>query len=287
MKEYFHIDYAYLQNHLPFGDIDLIQIGRMFCKEGVPLKSHVHLNWFELTIITDGAGSISTNGVEVPVKAGDIHLSFPADEHKITSSADKPLKYDFFSFYTKHHDYIAELDKIMMHHQDARSRIFSDERIKSLVENGLAEFHNRENNHLFSKELLSHIFQQIVIYLIRDFNNIAQQSLDVNQAKILCYQIMHYLDTHIFTLKNLRDLEKVTHYNYAYLSTLFRKMTNSTLADYFQSSKLHTAQVLVKEGNLQIGEIASLLNYTAHAFSRAYKTKFGVPPSKDKPYSKG
>ena len=38
-----------------------------------------------------------------------------------------------------------------------------------------------------------------------------------NQAESLCYQIMNYIDTHIFALHSLPDLCGAFPYNYSYL----------------------------------------------------------------------
>ena len=279
MENYYHLNNAYTTDPLPLSDLYLVQIGRLYCPKGFVIGSHVHMNWFELTIVTDGEGSIFTNNVEVPVKSGDIYLSFPADVHKIVSSAENPLKYDFFSFFTENETLHTEMENILNSFQDERSRLFSDERIKSLVGQGIAEFCDTDN--LYSRELLPNIFRQIIIYLIRDFKNKAATPFsNVNQAEILCYQVMNYIDTHIFVLKNLRQLSEVINYNYSYLSTLFKKTTGRTLLDYYGSSRLKTAKSLIREGKLKISEIAEHLNYASvYAFSKAYKKKYGVPPT--------
>ena len=92
---------------------------------------------------------------------------------------------------------------------------------------------------------------------------------------------MNYIDTHIYSLCNLCELTEKFKYNYSYLSSLFKKTTNKTLAEYFRNRKLETAKALVIEKNKKIGEIAEMLNYSStFAFSKAFKEKYGVSPSK-------
>ena len=96
----------------------------------------------------------------------------------------------------------------------------------------------------------------------------------------LCYQIMHYVDTHIYTMDSLSELADTTSYNYSYLSDLFKKVTGDTLQSYYQSRRLRAAQLLLRENKLKLGEIASLLRYSSiYAFSRAFKDRFGLSPS--------
>ena len=102
MGNTYHINKSYMQNPLKFGSIYMFQIGRRFCDSDTVVDTHVHTDLFELTVVTDGRGVVTTNGVAVPVERGDIYLSFPCDAHKIVSDAEKTLKYDFFAFHSEH-----------------------------------------------------------------------------------------------------------------------------------------------------------------------------------------
>ena len=275
----YHLDY-YFREPRAYKNVRLVQIGRLYCDKTTVVPKHIHLNWFELTIVTDGEGTLTTNGVEIPIKRGDIYLSFPADRHGIASSAEHPLKYDFFSFFTDAGEYTEQLERIMQTFGDPKRRLFSDEKIRRLVENSISEF--GEMSRPLSDELLSHAFEMILIYLLRDFPLLpTEETLSgVGGADIFCYNLMNYIDTHIFTLRNLTELSDMTNYNYSYLSSLFKKTTGRTLIDYYQSSRLRVARSLVRENKLKISEIADLLNYSSvYAFSKAYKNKYGACPT--------
>ncbi len=275
----YHLDY-YFREPREYGKVKLVQIGRLYCDKTTVVPKHIHLNWFELTIVTDGEGILTTNGVEIPIKRGDIYLSFPADRHGIFSDAERPLRYDFFSFYTEDKSYAEQLEKIMQTFGDPKRRLFSDEKIRNLVQNSLSEFGETTRAH--SEELLTHSFEMILIYLLRDFPlSPTEEALSsVDGSDIFCYNLMNYIDTHIFTLKNLQELATLTNYNYSYLSSLFKKTTGRTLLDYYQSSRLRVARSLVKEKKMKIGDIAELLNYSSvYAFSKAYKNKYGICPT--------
>lgn len=283
MESNYHIHNTYTNEPLRIGDVYLVQIGRLFCSPGQTLATHLHLNWFELTIVNGGRGTITTNDVEVPVKEGDIYLSFPSDMHKLVSSESDPMKYDFFSFYTSNEAYNADLETILTQFRDPGARVFSNERIKNLVAAGIAEF-RRDEKKLHSDALLSAVFHQIIIYLIRTFRDHSETpTVNADKAEILCYQIMNYIDTHIFGLGSLRCLEQVTNYNYSYLSNLFAKTTGMTLLSYYQGARLKKARFLIRENKLKIGEIAELLGYSSvYVFSRAYKNKYGLAPTADR-----
>ncbi len=280
MKNIYHIDNAYIQDPLKFNDIYLVQLGRLFCRGGAEYDEHVHLNWYELTVVTGGVGAVYTGGVRVPVSAGDIFLSFPADLHKITSDESDPLKYDFFSFRTENRELASALENIHASFGAPESRVFSDGRINSLVSLAITELSDEASPH--REQLIHSILLQIIIYVIRAFGTKRAPSpfKNTDSQDILCYQIMSYIDTHIFTLSKLSDLAVAMNYNYSYISALFKRTTGRTLSDYYRSSRLKTARLLIEEGKLKISEIAELLNYSSiYVFSRAYKKKYGTAPS--------
>ena len=242
------------------------------------IGKHAHLNLFELTVATDGVGSIFTNGKTVPIKGGDIFLSFPGDIHGITSNEEAPLKYDFCAFYPLDPDLINELEEVMRNYTDAEQRLLKDERIEFLLGNALAEINHPSR---FSETLLEAILTQITLYVIEGFRSLPgpASKKTVGAREELCYQIMNYVDTHIYSIKSLSELSDVFSYNYSYLSDLFHKVTKESLKNYYQNRRLEVAKKLIQENNLSISQIAELLHYSSiYTFSRAFKEKYGKAP---------
>ena len=248
MEKQYHLDKSYIQNPLVFEKISVYQIGRLFCSSETVVDTHVHTDFFELTVVTDGKGVITTNSVSRTVERGDIYLSLPCDAHKIVSDAEKPLKYDFLAFNCQQELLKQELEHIAQDYHSPHTRIFHDERVRSLVSNAIAEI-NQE--HRYAKEVLAAIFQQIVVYVIRGFQEVVPErySDTVTHAEVLCYKLMNYIDTHIYTLKRLEELAEVTDYSYGYLSMLFKKTTSGTLSGYYQEKKLDAARLCSWSGN--------------------------------------
>ena len=278
LEKSFHLDKNYVSCPVEYGEISLIQIGRLYCNAHTVVAMHTHQNWFEITVVTDGGGSVVVGNTSVEVTQGDIHLSYPGDFHEIRSDPKNPLKYDFFSFYPKSPFLLERLEAIMQSHSDGNSRVIRDEKIHRLLENAIAEI-NRPSE--LSEEILGAAFYQIVLYLIRGFRHTETERKEVIGApEQLCYQMMNYIDTHIYTLDGLYELSRAMRYNYSYLSDIFKKVTGETLQAYYQSRRLRAAQLLLLENNRRLGEIANLLRYSSiYAFSRAFKDRFGISPS--------
>jgi AraC-like DNA-binding protein len=273
----YHLNKSFFQEPAKFSDIYIMQIGRLYFEPGAAMPLHIHKNfYYELTIVTEGEGEISANGVNTRVKRGDIFLSLPCDMHRIVSSESSPMKYDFVSFYTTNEIYRTELENISRYLSPA-DRVFRDERIHALVCDAIMEFIESPK---FSNELLHSIFTQIIIYIIRDVaEGTKARTRYATQAEAICYQLMNYIDTHIHSISKLEDVAEIMNYNYSYLSALFKKTAGCTLLSYYHQKRLEAARQLITEGTLKITEIAEMLNYSSlYSFSRAFKETFGVSP---------
>lgn len=277
MEKSFLLANEYYQNPLELDGIYLHQIGRRHLPYGDRVLKHAQA-LFELTVVTEGEGEVITNEVSTRVKSGDIYFSIPGDSHEIIPSKDSPLKFDFFAFSCSLPDFSEDLDFIAQNYFSPNNRVFHAERVRQLVADGFAEL-NRER--VYSTEMLKVICRQILIYIIRAFKKITpDKQLDtVTPAEVLCYRLMNYIDTHIYSIKNLEDLSGVTDYSYGYLSALFKKTTSQTLDHYYREKKMDVARLLITENRYSITAISDMLGYSSvYAFSKAFTKRFGMSP---------
>ena len=275
-KTRYHLNKTYVENPLPFGAVHLVQIGRRFCEPTEIIPPHPHLNWFELTVVTAGNGTVITNTEEVSVTAGDIYLSFPCDVHEIRADRDTRLDYDFFAFTCEDKTLARDLKSITQNYRGGDKRILQDDKISRLVEFAISEFTNDKQAH--TQTALADIFRLIIVYLIRDFNDGKANPTNVSNPEILCFQVMNYIDTHVYSLKKLEELAPKFNYNYGYLSGMFKRTTGKSISEYYQHRKMETAKALILEKKKSISEIAEMLGYNLYSFSKAFKRMHGVSP---------
>lgn len=283
-SKHYHLNRNYIADPISFGSFRLYQIGRMYCTPKTVVDKHAHIDWFELTVVTGGRGTVITNDVHIPVKSGDIYLSFPCDFHALVSDRTEPLRYDFFAFKTEDTVFSDELARIMETHIRPECRTVRDDVIASLVSGAIGEL---DRDDKYTKDMLEASCTQIMIRLIRAFRDEDTEHArsSATEAEALCYRLMNYIDTHIYTITSLEELATVTNYNYSYLSSLFHKTTSGMITDYYRRRRLETARLLIEEGGLSITEIATLLRYSSiYTFSRAFKEHFGLSPAQ---YRKG
>ena len=279
MDKKYHIDYMHFLDQPRFGETILFQLGRLHCMPCAVVPEHTHLNLYELTAVTGVEGIVTTNGQDAAVRKGDIYLSFPADFHRIESSAERPLKYDFFAFRTLSPELEGALKRITAQRRLSSQRIIRNDKIASDLSSAIAEFGARND---YREEILSLLFKQITLYVIRSFQ--AQESpvrhKNVSSAEELCFQIMDYIDINIYSITGLTVLAQELGYHYSYLSNVFKETTGGTISEYYQTRRLETAKLLLSEGALKCGQIAEVLNYASlYSFSKAFKQKYGVSPN--------
>ncbi len=280
MNPIFCISKTALKDPLIFGDIKLYQVGRLYFKEGENdeiSRAHVHDDWFELTIATGGQAYLLSNGEKNLLKSGQIYLGCPYETHEILAVPGDSFRYDLIAFHTEDPQLREKLEQIPLLLEKSEFRIFNDERIDQLVNNCILEL-KVEDAH--RDEIICANLTLIMHYLIRDFSDMKGSSkTKPTRNEILCFQVMHYIDSHLLSLTSLHEVAEKFNYNYTYLSALFRKTANISLSDYYNEKKLSFAKQLILENKLKVSEVAEKLNYAnPYAFSKAFKKHFRISP---------
>ncbi len=276
-KIVYHIDNNYISKPLELGKIKLVQIGRRIDEPSSEEPLHNHQNWVELTVFTGGQATVYVDGKRYSVQAGDVFLSLPYETHGIFADCDVRAEYDFFSFTCEKSPYVEEMQKLAQACQRGASRIFQDERVAFLVSNAISELTKPDGEYM--QVVLQNALEQILVYVIRLYANQKREKRSESAADLLCFQMMSYIDAHVYTLNGLSAIADDLGYNYSYLSAVFKKTCKQSLFSYYQNRRLEIAKRLVLEKQKKISEIAELLGYSSpFAFTKAFKEKYGVSP---------
>ena len=271
----YHLNHAFYDSPRDYGNFHLVQVGRRYCESRARIGTHWQGDYYEMTVVTGGGGYISTNGVETEVKAGDIYLSFPSELHDLRASENGKFEYDFFAF-SPSEGFCEELKRLSFDFYSPTLRVFTDERVAELVATIISEV-SKESLH--SKELVSGVFSQIIVYTLRSFAKTERSTANISDAEVFCQQIMTYIDTNVYSLSNLGELSEKFGYNYSYISALFKKTTGNTLLDYHRKRKLEVARALLNDGKVTVSRIAEKLGYSSpFAFSASFKKMYGISP---------
>ena len=88
---------------------------------------------------------------------------------------------------------------------------------------------------------------------------------------------------------NLSDrLSEITRHEYSQISKLFSETTGTTVEKYFIAQKIERVKELLAYGELSLGEIADLMNYSSAAhLSAQFKSLTGMTPTRFREQSEG
>lgn len=88
---------------------------------------------------------------------------------------------------------------------------------------------------------------------------------------------------------NLSDrLSETTRHEYSQISKLFSETTGTTVEKYFIAQKIERVKELLAYGELSLGEIADLMNYSSAAhLSAQFKSLTGMTPTRFREQSEG
>ena len=274
-----NLNYHYIQNYNPplaYGDVSLMQIGTAYCQANTNIAIHSHIDFFELTVVTSGKGRITTNNVSVPVEQGDIYVSFPYDRHSLDSGEESTMNYNFLAFFVHKPELLRDMEKLAALYKNPSERIIRNETISSLLTAAISE---TKKERAYQQEYLEALFSQIVIQIIRAFNKQYSVASAPSKREELCYQVMDYINSNIYSIRSLSELSEHFSYDYTYISKIFTQTTTQSISEYYRFQRLEVARDLIRQDELKLTEIAEKLNYSSiYSFSKAFKQQYLVSP---------
>lgn len=79
---------------------------------------------------------------------------------------------------------------------------------------------------------------------------------------------------------HIEEYAAAHHMSVSWFIRCFKKLTNSTPAQYIQSLRMSNAQILLESSNYSIAEIADIIGYeNPFYFTRLFKKRYGISPS--------
>jgi AraC-like DNA-binding protein len=112
-------------------------------------------------------------------------------------------------------------------------------------------------------------------------NNSNHQSAEMDDdAKASVQQAIQYIEEHLLTIRDLKEVSDALGYSLTHLSRLFTKELGIALQNYYNKRKWKKTLDLLEADTLSITQIAKIMQYESiHTFSRAFKNAIGLSPS--------
>jgi len=248
--------------------------------------SHDHI---EMAFILSGKGRYKIDDEIYPVEEGDLLIFNPGVYHQaLTDGNGRPTVEFFVGFtdvlfrgMTPNHFEIPG-GPILHTTGELRQKLF---RIASSME---AEKEVLRQGRYF---MLRAYLVQMILLVIRE------QTLPLKQKKgyefesvgkkYVVEQIVSYFEDHYAEKISLDQIAENMYLSPFYISKIFKSETGDTPIRFLIDIRLERAKELLKSGEYtSIQEVAAKVGYDdVYHFSKLFKKKYGVPPSKIKPKS--
>ncbi len=216
------------------------------------------IQYYDLTMILSGELSYWVDQKQVILKSGDI-LLLPPGTLRARDLCTNEVHYISFNFHT---DRRFDLPLFM------RSAVTTE--IRSL-------FKAFTPSHLSNTERGKEKAAYIVGYILEVLmvaNQQASHNTHIQKA-------IDYIHEHIFEPISLSDLAAHLHLSREYTATLFKKEMGVPVSSFINEKKLLLARDLIHDNEYSLAHIAKSLGYENYGyFSRLYKKRFGVSPSR-------
>lgn len=176
--------------------------------------------------------------------------------------------------------------EIVQTHFGAPSRIVRNEKIAELVQSALTEYSTK--NQPYKEQVLETKVELLIVTLIRSFLNVQTTMANVSDSEILCFKLMNYIDTHVYSLQRLEDIAPKFNYSYGYLSGLFKRTTGKNLSEYYLNKKMETAKALIIERKRKLAKLRNPCTILPIrlakrlSLDRAFRPKLCKPSTKNR-----
>ncbi len=275
----YHFENIFLNNPKSCGGIYLYQLGEMICQPTTVVAAHEQM-FYEIMYVISGHGVVIHDDEKMQVQKGDCVLSFPGDLHQIESNPKDALRYGFVAFMDD------GTGKIFPTIFEEMHRVFDGmgRRLMNMPQQNnffFKLFSELNSEEFFTLEMIGICIASFLVEAIRTYKkeNSIYYSPQIKNESLLTYQIIAYLNGHIFEIKNLNQLAEVFNYNYRYITRCFKNQTGESLNDYFIRNRMNYAKELLNE-KYSVTQISELLSYSSiHVFTRCFKKHFGYTPT--------
>lgn len=144
----------------------------------------------------------------------------------------------------------------------------------------------RKRRQVFASEHLIKLYlEQFLIEIERKDLHITRNAgpgspLKEKTGKEAFNRVLNYFESVIPESPSLENVCRETGYSCTYLENLFKETSGRSVMEYYKVLKLERVKDLIREGNSNFTEIASMMNYSSiHYFSKVFKKYTGMTPS--------
>lgn len=224
----------------------------------------------ELTYVDSGSLHSVADGKDLLLNQGDLVIYEPDQWHMQYADIGVAPRFVSISFSLENWDT-----------SNLTNRIFrANNRYSAILQQMLQE---QEAAGIHSEEMLISLLTSLLVLLERDNDSPAKNSLLLPMCASenqIIQRAQQYISAHVREKLTVPAIANGIDVSASYLTALFNKHLQISPGEYLRRIKLQESKQMIREGNLNMTQIAAELQYsTIHHFSRQFKEKFGITPS--------
>lgn len=275
-----YTEYPRMRSSYPF-TIDIHTVEREF-----PLHRHDYL---EISLVTEGKGRETVNGVSHEMKPGTLTLVLPFQIHALEADPGHPLRLYNCMFSSEllagSHESLTELLDLLYGEEDDRPTYvqlepFQAERIARLMQEMLVEY---DQDGRWRNALLKAKLTETLIHIDRlrtEYRNKGTALAEREERPATLWKVIHYMHVHYRERLTLSGLADVFHFNKTYLSEQITRYAGKSFVRLLHEIRLRHAASLLASTEMNVSDIAYEVGYgSSNTLFKAFQKEKGVTPS--------
>jgi AraC-like DNA-binding protein len=242
---------------------------------------HYHAE-MEITLIVRGRGTFLINGVEHPVRPGNIFLLNSSDLHRARRRGASPC--DLLVIYFRHSALaparagrFAGEGEFLENRLTGISPLLRDLRAK--MQEAAREYHAQP---ILWQEGCAALLSHLLTLLQRHWHQRRpDRAHRAGRTHFLRLQpVLEHIQTHLGETIYLRDLARVAHLSPSRLKDLFRESFGLSVSHHIRYARVAWAKTLLRESPASISEISQQTGFASFShFNRTFKSLARTTPS--------
>lgn len=240
------------EGHKLLSDIVPLFLGYEHCLPSKSFGPYIR-DYYLIHVILKGKGEFRTKDNIFNLSSGDAFIIKPKEITTYVADKDNPWSYAWIAFNGNYAKQLLDISPV--------------QKVSTSFFNELKELYDNDEN--FTAE-------KCVSLLFNLFSSFKTNALD----KDFIDKIKTYLNNNYMQDIKVENLSTIIGYDRRYLSRAFKIKTGLTIKEYLTDIRLTMAQKFLKDG-FSVKDVSSLTGYNDQfAFSKAFKLKLGLSPTK-------
>ncbi len=240
---------------------------------------HAH-EMYEIYYFLSGDCSYLVEGCEYALKPHDLLVTRSAEAHKTVFHSSVPYERIVIHFDPSLFDQLDPDGLLLLPFTDRRlgmKNLYRSAGNTPACWNSCFDILHSPSEHAAQKRL--HIIQ-CLLSILDSIAFTGAASADTMHGTTIACDLINYVNAHLFDDLSLRSISEAFFLSPSQLNRLFRRASGSSCWSYIQLKRLLAARELLRQGQpaTAVCEACGFRDYSA--FYRAYRSHFGVAPSK-------